>query len=607
MREVARFEERYLQRAADAVAARVSPQSIAEIRLDRGKGADEPSLGGWWCPPDSPKPLLLLPNPWDDRPAIDVHDRHSWHLAGAVLDRLSPLMDGAAGRRGRAYWDALLLPWLLQLVTVVLDRRLFLLAATELAPRASVRGGQLAPPPTTMLEGAVALQGERHNASLMTLMAQQMGIGIIDAPPAEPTAPTLGHRGGSRLARALRDPAAVRAALAERWMRRRLGGRDGRTITMLPIPPTPAFSPAELDQLAERVPGLRVSPGTDAAALDPSAARGEHPLRRRLHETATGDPWGNLVAGLLHAVLPRSVLEGHAQLADASLRRHGDATHVVVGNYFVDELENDFIGRCRTAGYSVAFVQHGGSYGALRVHAMGRPEHRSGSTFVSWGPDGNGTPAPMPGLARLRDSHRGGDRLMLIEYLEPPRPYLVQFSTTPLGNQGYDVPRMLADFAENVRLPRNRLALKAFPTFVEAPSRPPALEALDKCGQSKSWLAPDWMRRARLVAIPYPDTPLIEAMLIGVPTIAFWNPELWEMRDDAAPFFEELERAGVLYTDPAAAATKASEVYESAGEWWAGAQIQAARGRFLDRFAMGGNWLERWTQLIADMQGQTVV
>ena len=48
----------------------------------------------------------------------------------------------------------------------------------------------------------------------------------------------------------------------------------------------------------------------------------------------------------------------------------------------------------------------------------------------------------------------------------------------------------------------------------------------------------------------YPDTPFIEAMAIGVPTIGLWDPGLWEMRADAAPHFDRLERLGVVHSDP---------------------------------------------------------
>ena len=104
-----------------------------------------------------------------------------------------------------------------------------------------------------------------------------------------------------------------------------------------------------------------------------------------------------------------------------------------------------------------------------------------------------------------------------------------------------------------------------------------------------------------VAVITYPDTPLIEAMVLGVPVIGIWNTELWEMRSDAAPHFEELAELGIIYSDPRAAAAKLDDVYARADRWWAEPAIQAARRRFLERFATPGDWRRDWVQALRDL------
>jgi putative transferase (TIGR04331 family) len=109
------------------------------------------------------------------------------------------------------------------------------------------------------------------------------------------------------------------------------------------------------------------------------------------------------------------------------------------------------------------------------------------------------------------------------------------------------------------------------------------------------------MRGARLAVVSYPDTPFIEAMLIGVPTIGLWDPQLWGMRNDAAPHFERLERLGVIHSDPERCAAKVREVYESADAWWGSPEIAAARAAFLERFAVAGDWRGDWAATLREL------
>ena len=99
-------------------------------------------------------------------------------------------------------------------------------------------------------------------------------------------------------------------------------------------------------------------------------------------------------------------------------------------------------------------------------------------------------------------------------------------------------------FAGSVQTAHHALALKRFPYYADVESeREPALEALRAPAAARRDLATDWMAKARLVVVPYADTPFIESMVMGAPTVGLWDPELWELRDDARPAFDALERS----------------------------------------------------------------
>jgi putative transferase (TIGR04331 family) len=75
------------------------------------------------------------------------------------------------------------------------------------------------------------------------------------------------------------------------------------------------------------------------------------------------------------------------------------------------------------------------------------------------------------------------------------------------------------------------------------------------------------------------------------------------MSSDAAPYFEELERLGVVHSTPEAAAAKLGEIYESADEWWSSPEIAAARRAFIQRFAVPGDWKREWAAALRELIG----
>jgi putative transferase (TIGR04331 family) len=310
---------------------------------------------------------------------------------------------------------------------------------------------------------------------------------------------------------------------------------------------------------------------------------------------------------LLPRLLPRSVLEGFEQTVAASARRYGPPRHVVVNNYAADELQNAYLVACRAAARRLTFAQHGGFYLQTAVNGHELLEFRSGGTFLSWGARGEGiVPAPSPRLAALRDHHRGGRHVVVVEYLQPPDTYVMRFASHPLANQVYAHDRQLVEFLGRLTpSTRDRVVLKRFPSHLPAVARAPELAALPHDGPARSRRAVDWMTHAGLAVVSYPDTPFVEAMLLGVPTIGLWPASLWELRDDAREPFDLLAAAGVVFDDPAPAAAQLDTVAADPTRWWRGSEVQAARTAFLARFAaVGPRPLEPWLAHLRSLRRQ---
>ena len=589
--QVDAFEWRYVERARTLVGGALA--GVAVVSVHRSKlppGIEGGALSGWWAQPIAGS--VVLPNPWNDRSAIALYDRHCWQVSQHVLERLAPALDHAVGEsRGREAWELLLGPWLLHVVSALADRRLFCLVAHALVPRAPllVRPWVLAP--ATMAEGVELLRTSEGNRGLLGLAGEKLGVPTVHLPqPTAPEPPGPARRTGRRIFDL--PPAAAQLALSARL---------GRSVTLVG---QVNLDLAERARLTAHIPGVRRERPPELSARLQPPAQEDATRRQAISAVAEGAAPGldQLVAGMLPRLMPRTVLEGYDQLVEAGRRRYGDPTHLLVGNYAADELQNEYIARSAAAGKRIAFVQHGGFYFQAPVNAQERLEVRPGHTFLSWGGTGKGVvPLPSPKLERIRNAHAGGDAVVIVEFLEPPDAYLLRFASQPLSDQGYQPALMLAELVEAVSATQRHLVLKRFPSHLDAHRRRPrVLEALPH--ELAHGGAVDWMRQARVAVIPYPDTPFIEALVLGVPTVGLWDRSQWELREDARAPFDALFEAGVIHEDPPAAAAHLDAIYDDPAAWWEAPATRAAREVFIQRFARPGDWLAAWSAYLRELR-----
>lgn len=93
------------------------------------------------------------------------------------------------------------------------------------------------------------------------------------------------------------------------------------------------------------------------------------------------------------------------------------------------------------------------------------------------------------------------------------------------------------------------------------------------------------MGNARIYISSYNSTGFLEALSLNFPTIMFWNPMHWELRDTACPYFQKLISVGIFHETPESAAQKLAAVWCNVTEWWQSAEVQAERRAFCERYA----------------------
>lgn len=95
--------------------------------------------------------------------------------------------------------------------------------------------------------------------------------------------------------------------------------------------------------------------------------------------------------------------------------------------------------------------------------------------------------------------------------------------------------------------------------------------------------------KSRLYISTYNATTYLESLFLNVPTIIFWNPSHWELRDSAKPFFERLKLVGIFHNTPEGAARQVERVWNDVDAWWNNVETQAIRIEFCKNYSASSN------------------
>jgi len=91
--------------------------------------------------------------------------------------------------------------------------------------------------------------------------------------------------------------------------------------------------------------------------------------------------------------------------------------------------------------------------------------------------------------------------------------------------------------------------------------------------------------KSRIYVSTHNATTFLESMALNVPTIVFWDPDHYELRDSAIPWMEQLKSAGIFHTTPESAAQQLSKVWGDVPGWWQSKPVQIVREKFCSQYS----------------------
>jgi len=313
--------------------------------------------------------------------------------------------------------------------------------------------------------------------------------------------------------------------------------------------------------------------------------------RERVLRLRRGDAFDDCLAQMLPELLPTCYLEGFAALSEsvASLPWPERPKVIWTANPHSDDVFRAYAAAKVEAGSPLVVSAHSGQHGQFEWFWMEDHEREVSDHYLTWG---RGDPADGKtdhiGYFRAR-------RPLGVDHAAQPHALMVLWACRQpslevrpeiLGEQWLDYHRDHLDFVGLLpEFLRQRLIVR-----VHANDRgwcqidrwrdgAPDVEIDDGTTTMEECVA-----RSRLYLATYLASNNLEALIMGVPTVFFWRPDVWRTRPEVTRAYERLAEVGVFQTTPEGAAAHVSAVWDDVDGWWRSPAVEEAVEEFMDRY-----------------------
>lgn len=306
----------------------------------------------------------------------------------------------------------------------------------------------------------------------------------------------------------------------------------------------------------------------------------------------TVDEFSGLVCALIPRNIPKAYLEGYQELVALTEKLPWPKLPKVIftsNSYSADDVFKVWAAAKVENGVPLVIGQHGGNYGMAKWSFHEEHEIAISDRYLTWGwgQDDNPKLEPVGNIINFGKRVTPDDEgvILMVEMMLPRHSY--HMYSVPAASQWLDYfedqCRFVMALPERVR---DHLLVRLFPQEFGWDQRQRWEDRfknikIDAGSQSMK----SAMEKSRVCICTYNATTYLESMSLNFPTIIFWNPRHWELRNSALPYFERLKEVGIFHDTPESAARQLELVWSDVSGWWQSAEVQAVRHELCSRFA----------------------
>jgi len=304
--------------------------------------------------------------------------------------------------------------------------------------------------------------------------------------------------------------------------------------------------------------------------------------------------------------IPKIYLEGYMDLSKNvdSVNWPKQPKVIISSSIIASDFFKCWVADKKEKGSKLIIAQHGGLYGIGKWQSNETHERLTSDLFLSWGWTGKGVKALAASKisaskTQLKTNPNGG--LLLTQACLPRYSYWMY--SVPIAGQLEHYLNDQIVFAQTLSEKlRRKLIVKLYPKDYGWSQKERWINQLPltNIAESNSSYI-DLVKQSRINICTYNATTFLESLGSNIPTIIFWNPLFWEVRDSALEDLDKLREVGMLFNSPEAAAKKVEDIWDTVELWWENKEIQDARKDFCNKYAKtSSTCLEDWSEMIKD-------
>lgn len=528
--------------------------------------------------------FAVMPYHWDDRAKYQSDYRRMQMLYERLLPELSGQLNRIHGvNHGTRYWRILVGPWLGMLIHIACDRWTCIQQSViefGVSETIVLHGSEQTLVPCEMIDFIRLFTGDEWNHHIYAdILLRHFPRVTCRRQERRRIAPDVSH--ATRALSWKQRSRQVLSVLTHRSSRLFAGDCDAFFLSSY----LPFAAEIKLQLRMGQFPQRWHQIAPAKTAVDPDQ-------RKWVLDGHGMSQFENWLCELIPAQIPTVYLEGYRGLIEqvAQLPWPRKPRLIFTSNAaWSDEVFKAWAGEKLAAGTPLIYGQHGGHMGVGRCCFTEDHEVAISDRYLTWGWSDplhpNITPTcPLTRRKPLGIAHTRQKRALLVIGGNPRFSYAM--SSTVVAGQWLDYFEDQCAFIAHLpsRI-RGALTVRLYPQdfgwdqAARWGDRMPDV----RVEQGKASME-DLIRSSRLYISTYNATTYLESLIMDVPTVIYWNPAYWELRDSAVEFFEALKGVGIFHETPESAARHVAETWDDIGAWWLSPRVREVIERFKFRY-----------------------
>jgi len=311
---------------------------------------------------------------------------------------------------------------------------------------------------------------------------------------------------------------------------------------------------------------------------------------------------GDRLWKLVCAIIPLSYLEDYWLLVKSSARQYGKAVRIVLSNdlHGYDGYKV-WVAKSVESGTKLVGVQHGGGYGISFYSDIEHHEISVSDLYLTWFSSKEKNTIQVPAYKYIYKKNNPDNLSVVIVNVSYPGFY--KYTSGPIMEQvaqNIDDQLMFLSLLNNETI--RHVSIRQYPYDYEFPVKEKyKLLGFDALVDN----SPDYnslISNASLVILSYRGTAWLETLMNNIPTVVFVNPDHWDVRQEVAPYLDQLKKVGILYDSPSSAANHVNNICPNISSWWNDQYLQSVRSEFCRSFGYTEKeWPEKWVESISKL------